>query len=50
MKKEEILHTKQLIDKFEEKIKELEKAEEEKKETLKKELLELNKQISLNLK
>ena len=50
MKKEEILHTKQLIDKFEKKLKEFEKANEVKKEKLIIELLDIHKKISLNLK
>jgi len=50
MKKEDILHTKQLIDKFEKKLKEFDRAKENKKEKLKVELLDLHKKISLNLK
>lgn len=50
MKKEEILHINQLIDKFEDKVKEFEKANELKKEKIKIELLDLHKKISLNLK
>ena len=50
MKKEDILHTKQLIGKFEKKLREFEKAREGKKENLKMELLDLHKKISLNIK
>lgn len=50
MKKEEIIELKQLVEEFEKKLKEFEKAKEKKRNRFKVELLDLHKKISLNLK
>ena len=50
MKREEIIEIKHLIDKFEKKLKNFEKASEKKREKSKIELLDLHKKISLSLK